>query len=64
MPPEKQRATNGPDTYAVCTGHPDCKGIQLIEDHDAECPDGSGEDCDNDTCYRGCPHCTTEGELN
>lgn len=54
----------GLSTFAACTGHQDCQGPRLVEDHDAVCPFGNGDDCDNETCFRGCPHCTTEGALN
>jgi hypothetical protein len=54
----------GEASWSVCTGHPDCEGERLMDNHDAECPFDSGEDCDNDTCWRGCKHCVMQGELN
>lgn len=54
----------GQPTFAVCTGHPQCEGVSLIPDHDDHCPFDGGDDCDNETCFRGCRYCTTEGGLN
>lgn len=62
--PKKEHPVMGAPTFAICTGHPDCEGESLIENHDTECPDGNGDDCENDTCWRGCPYCTTEDALN
>lgn len=45
-----------------CTQHPQCAGPKLIANHDTECPFGGGDDCDNDQCWVGCPHCSSEAQ--
>lgn len=40
-----------------CSEHPNCQGPTLIPNHATECPDGNGDDCDNDTCWVPCAYC-------
>lgn len=56
------RPRNPHTEYLRCSHHPMCEGPHLREDHDEVC--GDGAECTDEACWRGCPCCITDEDVN